>query len=94
MRRQGLLISRRHYDKVSGYRALPLMEDVSCRIGAPREAVARAQSQCQALQARGYVRRALQSARFSNLNVPPAHRADLCRRARGDDQSPCVAPLA
>jgi hypothetical protein len=32
---QGLLISRRHYDRLGGYRALPLMEDVDLvrRIG-------------------------------------------------------------
>jgi hypothetical protein len=35
---QGLLMSRRHYDEIGGYRPLPLMEDVDIvrRIGGAR----------------------------------------------------------
>ncbi len=81
---QGLLISRRHYDKAGGYRALPLMEDVDLvrRIGGRRVKLLRARAVTSAGRYRqeGYVRRALrnQACRILYaLNVPPARIAQI-----------------
>ena len=81
---QGLLISRRSYDKVGGYRALPLMEDVDLvrRLGGRHVKLLRARAVTCADRYRreGYVRRALrnQACRILYaLNVPPARIAQI-----------------
>ncbi len=62
---QGLLISRRLYDEIGGYRPLPLMEDIDFarRLGRSRIAMLRARAVTSAVRYRreGYVKRALRN---------------------------------
>ena len=75
---QGLLISRRLYDAVGGYRALPLMEDVDLvrRIGRRRLAVLAAEAFTSSERWRrdGWLRRSLRNLlclSLYGLGVPP-----------------------
>jgi hypothetical protein len=86
---QGLLVSRRNYDKVGGYRALPLMEDVDLvrRLGGRHVKLLRSRAVTSADRYRreGYVRRALrnQACRILYaLNVPPARIAQIYAAGR------------
>jgi len=81
---QGLLISRRHYDRIGGYRELPLMEDVEFvrRLGGRRVKLLRSRAVTSAGRYRqeGYVHRALrnQACRILYaLKVPPARIAQI-----------------
>lgn len=81
---QGLLISRRLYDEVGGFRPIPIMEDVDMvrRIGRTRLALLRHEAVTSAARYRrdGYLRRALRNASCLGLwlaNVPPDRIARL-----------------
>lgn len=81
---QGLLISRRLYEQLGGYRALPLMEDVDIirRLGRSRVVLLRSRAVTSAVRYRrdGYVRRALRNVTclvLFWLRVPAAHIARL-----------------
>lgn len=76
---QGLLIPRRLYDEVGGYRPIPVMEDIDLnrRLGARRLKIlrARAITSAQRYQSEGYVKRALKNQMclfMFALNVPAA----------------------
>jgi rSAM/selenodomain-associated transferase 2 len=75
---QGLLISRRNYDRLGGYKPIPLMEDVDlvCRIGRRNLTYLRARAVTSAERYRsdGYVRRMARNAgclALFFLRVPP-----------------------
>ena len=82
---QGLLISRRLYDAVGGFAAIPLMEDVDLvrRLGrAPARAASRCRCYSSARRYRedGYLRRPLRNLFCLSLyfaGVPPRHIARL-----------------
>jgi rSAM/selenodomain-associated transferase 2 len=74
---QGLLIPRRLYDEVGGYRSLPVMEDIDLtrRLGARRLTIlrARAVTSAQRYRREGYVQRTLKNQMcllMYALNVP------------------------
>ncbi len=76
---QGLLIPRRLYDEVGGYRSLAVMEDIDLtrRLGARRLKIlrARAVTSAQRYQSEGYVQRAFRNQMcllMYALNVPAA----------------------
>jgi rSAM/selenodomain-associated transferase 2 len=88
---QGLLIPRRLYDKVGGYRALPLMEDLDLvrRLGpgAVKMLRTRAVTSAQRYRRDGYLRRALTNQMclvLYALNVPAARISQLYDGARAD----------
>lgn len=62
---QGLLVPRRLYDRIGGYKALPLMEDVDIvrRIGRQRTIILRARAVTSAVRYRrdGYMRRSMRN---------------------------------
>lgn len=81
---QGLLLPRRLYDKVGGYRELPLMEDLDLvrRLGRRRLRMLRARAVTSAERYRreGYIRRALRNQMcllLYALNVPAARISQL-----------------
>lgn len=81
---QGLLIARRHYDKVGGYRALPLLEDVDLirRLGMRRVKLlaSRAVSSAARYRREGYIRHAIDNQRqriLYALRLTPARAAQL-----------------
>jgi hypothetical protein len=74
---QGLLIPRRLYDEVGGYRCMPVMEDLDLarRLGARRLKLlrARAVTSAQRYKLEGYVRRSVKNQMcllMYALNVP------------------------
>ncbi len=74
---QGLLIPRRLYDKVGGYRELPVMEDLDLvrRLGTVKMLRGRAVTSAQRYRREGYVRRSLKNQMclvLYALNVPAA----------------------
>lgn len=76
---QGLLIPRRLYDEVGGYKSLPVMEDIDLtrRLGARRLKFlrARAVTSAQRYQSEGYVQRAFRNQMcllMYALNIPAA----------------------
>jgi rSAM/selenodomain-associated transferase 2 len=88
---QGLLIPRRLYDAVGGYRELPLMEDLDLvrRLGsrAVRMLRARAVTSAQRYQREGYLKRAFRNQMclvLYALNVPAARISQLYGGARAD----------
>lgn len=83
---QGLLISRALYDEVSGYRDLPLMEDVDIirRLGRQRlqGLSARALTSAERYQRAGYARRSLRNWILLARWMAGANPADLARSYR------------
>jgi rSAM/selenodomain-associated transferase 2 len=88
---QGLLLPRRLYDKVGGYRELPVMEDLDLvrRLGRRRLRMLRARAVTSAERYRrdGYIRRALKNQMclvLYALNVPAARISQLYGQGPAD----------
>jgi rSAM/selenodomain-associated transferase 2 len=86
---QGLLIPRRLYDKVGGYRELPVMEDLDLvrRLGGIRLLRARAVTSAQRYRRDGYLKRAFKNQLcllLYALNVPAARISQLYGGVRAD----------
>ena len=79
---QGLLVSRRHYDKVGSHRPLPMLEDIDLgrRIGRVKLLGPRAISNAASYRREGYVRHALANQRqrlLYAMRLTPAGREPL-----------------
>jgi rSAM/selenodomain-associated transferase 2 len=86
---QGLLLPRRLYDKVGGYRELPVMEDLDLvrRLGGIRMLRARAVTSAQRYRRDGYLKRAFKNQLcllLYALNVPAARISQLYGGVRAD----------
>jgi rSAM/selenodomain-associated transferase 2 len=86
---QGLLLPRRLYDKVGGYRELPVMEDLDLvrRLGGVRMLHARAVTSAQRYRRDGYLKRAFKNQLcllLYALNVPAARISQFYGSARAD----------